>query len=631
MVIDWNKRTLTGLLIGLLLCLEGMAQQPVSITTKLNQHIFVFDEIEYREDSSGTLDFAQITTPNAEKLFQKNKTGTPQNLRLGKYCWYKIKIQHDSLVNRPFILEFFDQTIDDITAYLPDNTGKYQEVKLGDQYPFSKRLFGHKNFELQLDNNNNHAGVYYFRIRSSQLADIIIVLRSVDWFVGYALDEYLSFGLFYGMILIFALYNLIIFFAVRQSQYLYYVLYILSVGLYEMCIDGIAYQYLWPDASKWNQHAFAFPLACMSVFTLLFASKLLHVKEKLPRVYRIIIGVIVARILFFIFCLLFAPSWFNYKFIEFVPLSIAFGTGIYRLKTGYRPARFFVLGYSFLFVGFLLKFFIMLGYHWLNFGVISYYSLTMGFLLEMFFLSFAIGDKVRLLLQKRERARQEVIRQMTVNVKLKDSLNEQLEQQVAERTRELVNKNGLIAQQNEELNQVNELLQQQAAEISRMNALLEQDNSALRTNVEKVTKARALSAAMDFEEFSKIYPDADSCFQFLADLKWGSSYACKKCGNTHFFAGHQPFSRRCSQCDYEESVLAHTLFQNSRIPINKAFYMVFLIYNSKGKISSHKLSEVVGIRQSTCWTYLDRIRTLIEERKKDLKQADEQGWSKLVC
>lgn len=630
MVINRNTRTFLGLIISLL-CLNATAQRPVAVTAKLDQHIFVFDEIEYLEDSSGALDFAQVTAAATSQLFRKSKTGTPQHLKLGQYCWYKISIQHDSTVNKPFILEFFDQTIDDITAYLPDNTGHYREVKLGDKYPFSQRLFGHKNFELQLDNNNNRTGIYYFRIRSSQLADIIIVLRSVNWFVGYALDEYLSFGLFYGMILIFALYNLIIFFAVRQLQYLYYVLYILSVGLYEMCIDGIAYQYLWPYASAWNQHAFAFPLVCMSIFTLLFASKLLHVKERLPRLYQLIMLVITLRILFFVYCLLFAPTWFNYKFIEFIPLSIAFGTGIYRLKTGYRPARFYVLGYSFLFAGFVLKFFIMLGYRWLNFGVISYYSLTMGFLLEMFFLSFAIGDKVRLLLQKRDRARQEIIRQMTVNVQLKDSLNEQLEQQVAERTRELVDKSALIARQNEELNQANELLQQQSAEISRMNALLEQDNTQLRTNVEKVTKARALSAAMDFEEFSNIYPDADSCFQFLADLKWGNSYACKKCGNTHFFAGHQPFSRRCSQCDYEESVLAHTLFQNSRIPINKAFYMVFLIYNSKGKISSHKLSEVLGIRQSTCWTYLNRIRTLMEERKKDLKQADEQGWSKLVC
>ena len=619
------------MMVCLCLVSRGISQRTVPVTQSVNQHFFTFGEIEYLEDKEGNRTFNQVSSPEANALFRPSLISTPQTTRLNQYYWYRIKIRTDSAVHRSFILEFFDQTIDDITAWLPDAKGGYQQVQLGDNHRFSQRFFQHKNFELPIDNTLSREGTYYFRVRSSQLADVIIVLRSINYFVSYAVDEYFSFGIFYGMILIFSFYNLIMFVAVRQRQYLYYVLYIISVGLYEMCTDGIAYQYLWPNASRWNQYAFAFPLAGISVFTLLFSRKLLHVKIRLPLLSRVIDAVIVVRIAFLAVSLLFFPQWLNYKFIEIIPLTLSFFTGIYMLRTGYRPARFFVLGYSFLFVGFMLKFFIMLGYSRLNFGVISYYSLSFCFITEMFFLSFAIGDKVRLLKKKRERARQEMMRQMTANARLKDNLNRKLEQQVAERTRELVEKNMLIEQQNQELGQVNELLQEQAGEISRMNALLEQDNTQLRTNVEKVTKARALSAPVDFDEFSRIYPDSDSCFRFLADLKWANGYSCRKCGNEQHFPGHQPFSRRCSKCGYEESVLANTLFQNSRIPINKAFYMVFLIYTSKGKISSHKLSEVLGIRQSTCWTYLNRVRTLMEERKKELRQADEHGWSRLVC
>jgi hypothetical protein len=624
-------RVLVSMLCYLCLFTQATAQRAVPVTPDLDQHIFTFGEIEYLEDSQGSLDFNQVSSPAGNTLFKQNRLSTPQNTNLNHYYWYRIRIRHDSTVSKSFILEFFDQTIDDITAYLPGAQGQYDIVQLGDNHAFDQRLYRHKNFELPVNNTRNGEDVYYFRIRSSQQADIIIVLRSVNRFIGYALDEYFTFGIFYGMILIFSFYNLIMFIAVRQRQYLYYVLYIISVGLYEMCTDGIAYQYLWPRASQWNQYAFAFPLVCISVFTLLFARNLLHVKAKLPALNKLISAVIVARIAFFVLGWLFFRPWLNYKFIEIVPLALSFFTGVYMLRIGYRPARFFVLGYSFLFVGFMLKFFIMLGYSWLNFGVISYYSLSFCFIMEMFFLSFAIGDKVRLLKKKRERARQDMMRQMTVNARLKDNLNRKLEYQVQERTKELVEKNTLIEQQNEELGQVNDLLLEQAEQISRMNALLQQDNTQLRTNVEKVSKARALSAPVDFEEFSKSYPDSDSCFRFLADLKWAEGYTCRKCGNAQHFPGHQPFSRRCSKCGYEESVLANTLFQNSRIPINKAFYMVFLIYTSKGKISSHKLSEILGIRQSTCWAYLNRVRTLMDERKKELRQADEHGWSRLVC
>ncbi|WP_246197669.1 7TM diverse intracellular signaling domain-containing protein [Chitinophaga agrisoli] len=609
------------------------------ITSDLEQHIFTYGEIQYLEDPTGALTISQVSSPAYNALFKDNTSSTPQNQRLGQAYWYRIRIKHDPAVSKHFILEYFDQTIDEITAYLPagapspdvaDTTPFFRVLRLGDQYRFNQRPFLHKNFELNLDNNKAGEQVYYFRVRSNQIADVIIVLRSVNKFVGYALNEYFSFGLFYGMILIFSFYNLIMFLAVRQRQYLYYVLYNLSVALYEMCTDGIAYQYLWPHAPAWNQYAFAFPLCGMSIFALLFTRKLLYVKSRAPLLNKIILGVIMARIAFFLVALIWARTWFNYKFIEMIPLTIACYTGVYVWLRGYRPARFFVLAYSFLFVGFMLKFFIMLGYEWLNFGVISYYSLSFCFIFEMFFLSFAIGDKVRLLKKRKEKAQRQIISQMTENARLKDTLNRQLESQVKERTRELMEKSALIAEQNDELQQANQLLQEQAGEISRMNALLEQDNRQLQTNVEKVSRARVLSAPVDFEEFSRIYPDKESCFRFLSELKWSQGYACRKCGHGHYFSGHIVYSRRCAKCGYEESVTANTILQNTRIDINKAFYMIFLVYSTKGKISSHKLSEILGIRQSTCWSYSNRIKKVMEDRKKTLQHSDEKGWSKLV-
>lgn len=628
---SFNRRVL-----HLLVLLAGLwggtttAQQKVQIDSTLREHIFTYREIEYLEDPKGSFTIGQVSSDSMSARFLPNNVSTPQNQGLGKYIWYRVKVGHNLDGHQYYLLEFFDQTIDDIQAYLPDTAGNYSFKQLGDQYPFAQRWFHHKNFEIPLDNNRSGDAVYYFRIKSAQTADIILVLRSIDRFVSYALSEYLTFGIFYGMIFIFSFYNLIMFIAMRQRQYLYYVLYNLSVVLYEMCTDGIAYQWLWPNSPDWNEHAFAWPLLSMSIFALLFTRSLLYVQGRAPLLNKIIMGVIVARCLYFLGCLLINPYWFNYKFIEVIPLAVAFYTGIYIWLKGYRPARFFVLGYSFLFLGFMLKFFIMLGYTWLNFGIVSYYSLSFCFILEMFFLSFAVGDKVRLLKKKRDKAHRQMIRQMTENARLKDNLNQELEAQVQARTRQLSEQSHVIAAQNEELLKSNALLEAQAEEISRMNALLEQDNRQLQTNVEQVSRARALSTSVDFEEFSKIYPDKESCLRFLADLKWTAHFSCRKCGNDHYYPGHQPYSRRCSKCGYEESATAYTIYQNIRIPINKAFYLTFLVYSSKGKISSHKLSDILEIRQSTCWSYATRILKMMDERKKELKQANGQGWSLLV-
>lgn len=626
----FNKIFLLLLAISLFSISGLMAQQPVEIQNGVAQHIFTFKEIEVLEDPSNKFTFEKIRSSNFDQKFKASATSTPQTKNLNKTYWFRIKVKPNETVQKPLILEFFDQTIDYITAYIPQGDKSYNLETLGDANAFDKRLIHHKNFEIPIQNEGKETQTYYFKIRSSQIADVIIVLRTAEWFISYALDEYFYFGIFYGMILVFSFYNLIMFIAIRQKQYLYYVLYNLSVGFFEMSSDGIAYQYLWPNAPDWNQVAYAFALCATSIFALLFTRELLFVKAKAPKLNQLIVGIIAVRLIFFAYCYLFDQTLFSYKFVEAIPLAVAFFTGIYIYKNGYQPARFFVLGYSFLFVGFTLKFLIMLGVSWLNFGAISYYSLSFCFVLEMVFLSFAIGDKVRLLKLKKDKAQQKIIRQMAINAKLKDTVNQELETKVEERTREVYHKSLIIESKNQALEEVNALLQKQAEEISRMNVLLEQDNEQLQTSVEKVSRDRVMNTEVDFEEFSKIYPDKESCYEFLAELKWSKGYHCRKCSSDHYFSGHILHSRRCSKCGYEESVTTYTIFHNTRIPINKAFYMIFLIYSSKGKISSHKLSELLSIRQSTCWTFGTRIKKVMDDRKKTLKKTGKNGWSQLV-
>jgi len=493
----------------------ALAQKVVEIQENLDQHIFNFSEVEILEDHKNQFTFQDISSAGFAEKFKPSLKSTPQTTAFNVTYWFKINIKHNTEAGNRYLLELFDQTIDHLTIYTPNSSGGYDARELGDRLRFKDRDLSHKNFEIYIENNDHEIHTYYFKVRSSQIADVIIVLRSVNWFISYALDEYFYFGIFYGMILVFSFYNLIMYIAIRQRQYLFYVLYNLSVGLFEMSSDGIAYQYLWPNAPNWNQIAYAVFLYATSVFALLFTRELLFVKAKAPKLNKLIIGVIAARSIFFLYCFFFNQDLFSYKFLEFVPLTVAFFTGIYIFKKGYQPARFFVLGYSFLFFGFSLKFLIMLGISWLNFGVFTYYSLSFCFVLEMIFLSFAIGDKVRILKKKKDKAQRQIIQQMSVNVKLKDKLNQELEKQVDARTKEVFNKSMIIESQNEELLKANEQLKQQAQEISRMNVLLEQDNQELQTNVEKITRDRVMSADVDFEEFSKIYPDKEHCYSFF--------------------------------------------------------------------------------------------------------------------
>ncbi|MFC4141577.1 7TM diverse intracellular signaling domain-containing protein [Pedobacter mendelii] len=603
------------LILLILICYGQMthAQQAVRIQNDSPHTMLSFGQIDVLEDAKANLNFSQVISKEFQYKFRSNTLRIPKNDNPQSAYWYRFKIKHNQERSKQWILEFFDQSISELTLFAPDGSGKYKANYYGTNYNFSKRGYDHKNFIYDLNNHTNQTLTYYLRIKSPHSVSTIIVLRDLRWFVSYALGEYLLFGLFYGMIAVFCLYNLLMYFAVKGKQYLFYVLYNLSIGMYEMCNDGIAFQYLWPTNPHINVYGFGISLFLSSIFGLLFTSNFLYLKSKSPFFYKLVILTIVLRSIFFIACLIYTPL-FNFKIIEFIPLLVAFSAGISVLSSGYKPASFLVIGYGFLVAGFVLKILLLL--KWIPYGTLTYYSLSICFVVEMILVSFAIGNAIRTLRKKKSRVQKRIIEQLRINDDLHQNLNEQLQVLVDERTQEIQQKTFTIEKQN--------------AEISVMNRLLKKDISELHLNIEKVTRARVMQKGLDFEEFSRIYPDKDSCFRYLSELKWSHGYACRRCQNTQHSAGQTAFSRRCTKCGYDESAIANTILQNSKIPINKALYMFILIYTSKGTISSYKLSEILNIRQSTCWTYNSKMQKLLLDKKALLKKNSDGDWGKLL-
>ncbi|MFA6085902.1 7TM diverse intracellular signaling domain-containing protein [Mucilaginibacter sp.] len=624
--------------IWMLMMQLTFAQKAIVIQGDSLEHIFINKEINWLEDPKGELTIQQVSSAAFKDKFTDNKDFYPKNYNVSSAYWYRVKLNfHQPIPYISSVFEFFDQTTDQITAYLPQTNGQYKESKTGENFKFDDRLYKHKNFEFLVENFTEGEHTYYFRIVSKDRVNVIIVYRTFKRFIYYTLTEYITYGMFYGMILIFSFHNLLMYLAVRRRQYLIYILYILSVGLYEMSADGIAFQYIWPNQPVLNDYMYGIALYMISLFALIFIRELLQVKARNITLYHIINWTIAARTAYFMYCMFFDRSLFIYKFVEFIPLSISFYTGISIWKDGFKPARFVVLGYFVLFVGFIVKGIYVLGLGRSLPALPAHYSLSFSFIIEMLLLSFAIGDQVRLFRKDKDRAQAEVLQQMQINVELKDFINLELENEVKARTHEVIEKSNVIQEksdiiedQNEKLRFKNLQLEKQAAEISRMNVLLEKDNIQLKTNIEKVTDARALSTELSFEEFSAKYPDQEACFKLLADLKWIGGYQCVRCSNITYCNGRSLYSRRCTKCAYEETVLHNTIFQNNRIPINKAFYLVYLVYASKGTISSRQLSEKLAIRQSTCWAYSNRIKKALEEQKKVRKKAGKQGWMALV-
>lgn len=590
---------LTVLLFLLVKTTITAGQSVYTLHDSTDQHIFVYDFITYLEDTEGRLDATTILKGELDDQFIASTDFTPKNYHLGSTYWLKVKIRHNSQSGKNWLLEFFDQTIDNITAFIPSTGGNYDRIHLGDTKVFDNRRFKHKNFIIPLKNDHNQELTYYFKVKAQNPVNIIMVLRSYDFFTYYSLNEYFFFGIFCGLIILTALYNLLLYFAIREIPYLYFVIYALSVALFFGSSEGFAYQFVWPGWPWWNSVAYGVFMYLVVLSGILFTQQFLHLASRAPRTNRVLNGLIAARSLYFLACVVFFPTWFDYLVVDLIPLVILTVIAIYFFRRGYQPARLLMLAFVILFTGGIIK--LMLATEIGNIGssAINYYSIHLAFLLQLVTLSFALGDKVRIIKNKKDRAMRRIVAQHEVNSKLQTKVNRELEQKVKERTLELDIKN-------EALKNANQRLEEQAEEINKMNQLLDKDNWNLKKESKLEMRKRLLSKGVSYAEFKEIFPGDISCYQYLALLKWQKGFECRKC-HYHKAIDLPKFSKRCSRCGSVESATSHTVFHNTRFPIDKAFYMAHLEISGI-KMTLKEVSEILDLRMATCSGFRKKVR-----------------------
>ncbi|MEO9477328.1 MAG: 7TM diverse intracellular signaling domain-containing protein [Cyclobacteriaceae bacterium] len=573
--------------------------QPIIVSSETNEILMGLDQLWYYEDTSSTLTLKDVTKQDFQEKFRLNPQSKPTDYNTSSTYWVRLAIDITDL-EKNYLIEFYDQTIDELEVHLVyEQDSVFTTYVMGDLNYFPSKPFQHKNFEVPLPN----AGYYlcYIKVHSHEYADIRVAIRSYNRFIEYALVEYFVYGLFYGMILIISLYNTLIFFAIKESRYLYYTFYILSVGVYAMSVDGVGYQYLWPYRPEWNQIAHGVALFLLIFWAILFARKFLNTNIRSPRLNKVLLIVLVLRVVWFFIALIWNHDLFQHRSIEIIPLAIIFVASVSVYLRGYKPARFFIVAFGLLFFGFITKALLMLSV--IPFYITSYYSLHIAFVLEMLFLSFALSDRVRILKNNRDKAYKRILAQHEHNSKLKDRLNAKLEHQIAERTKELRDKN--------------EELEKQKLEISEINTLLDLDNFRLSNDIKVIQKERLLNKELTYDEFLNIFEEDVQLLEILSDYKWGDGYECAKCKSDTYSEGTVKYSRRCTKCGYQESPTTHTLFHNIRFPLNKAFYIFYEAMN-KDQYSLSELSEMLSLRKSTVWSFKKKVASKTPQENEKL-------------
>lgn len=115
------------------------------------------------------------------------------------------------------------------------------------------------------------------------------------------------------------------------------------------------------------------------------------------------------------------------------------------------------------------------------------------------------------------------------------------------------------------------------------------------------------STISTFELF-QMFPDNDSARLYFEERRWPSGAVCPACGEAERIGKRKGGFFRCNACLLDFTVRTGTIFEKSKVPLNKWLYAMYLLVTARKGISSLQLAKQIGVTQKTAWFMLQRLR-----------------------
>lgn len=118
-------------------------------------------------------------------------------------------------------------------------------------------------------------------------------------------------------------------------------------------------------------------------------------------------------------------------------------------------------------------------------------------------------------------------------------------------------------------------------------------------------------------ELIELLPDEEAAADWFASVRWPNGVACPRCGSLSVadVKSGKPMPYRCRDCRKHFSVKTDTVMAESKIPLRKWAYGVYLYATSLKGVSSMKLHRDLKITQQSAWFMSHRIREAMKSEK----------------
>lgn len=124
---------------------------------------------------------------------------------------------------------------------------------------------------------------------------------------------------------------------------------------------------------------------------------------------------------------------------------------------------------------------------------------------------------------------------------------------------------------------------------------------------------------LSMHQFMELYGTHEKCEAAVISWRWPSGYVCPSCGlaggSFSSYRRGQLLYRQCSECRFQCSVIAGTLFEATKLPLTVWFLAMHLLTQAKTNMSVLELSRHLGVSYPSAWLIKHKLMEVMRLRE----------------
>jgi len=428
-------------------CNSIAAEPPVVISEDKQDAVSLTEYFGVLEDPSNKLTLEDVM--QLERAAQFTSGQAPAASLIYGFTrsayWLRLRIQnpYDHPVER--LLDINYARLAEVQLHKLNPGADPQHWLTGTNMPFVTRPYANRGFVFPITLAPHTEHTLYLKLKAVAALEVPATLWEPKAFHVYERADYVGYSVYSGMALAMVIFNLLVYVLLREIMYLLYVFFVTCFAVTLAAQNGLANEFLWPNSPLISNYSLAVGYSLTLAALLLFTRRMLNTNEMVPRIDKLMKALVVFFLL--------SPIGFVLAYQKIIAIatlmnvfssSLILFVGIYCAWKRQRSAYIFVAAFLVICTASPINSARVAGLLPTNMFTVN--GLQIGSAIEMILLAYALADRFNMTRREKEQAQLAALKAQQNLVENLQNSERKLEEQVRQRTEELLVKNRELEQ-----------------------------------------------------------------------------------------------------------------------------------------------------------------------------------------